>query len=229
MQANLGQSKEALASYRQALTIQKALVGRDPSNESLRRDMASLYKRICRVEENTGKFRESAGILPRGRRHRGGATRARPNDTDLRGDLASTYQNMAGAYFALGDWPHSEEQRRHVLNEYQELCRLRPDHEPFLYGLANAYHRMANLQEHTKHYAEAKANVLEAIRLFNLSAERNPKDLGKRAGLDLRPAAPGKHPDFHGRSAGRARRLPKGAAHPRTTAKLSTRRTPGRS
>jgi non-specific serine/threonine protein kinase/serine/threonine-protein kinase len=180
VQANLGQSKEALASYRQALTIQKALVGRDPSNESLRRDMASLYKRICRVEENTGKFRDSLESCRAAATIEEALLRARPNDTDLRGDLASTYQNMAGAYFALGDWPHSEEQRRHVLNEYQELCRLRPDHEPFLYGLANAYHRMANLQEHTKHYAEAKVNVLEAIRLFNLPAERNPKDLGKR-------------------------------------------------
>ena len=71
---------------------------------------------------------------------------------------------MAGAYFALGDWPHTEEQRRHVLSEFQELYRLRPDNESFLYGLANAYHRMANLEEQTKHYAEAKANVLEAIR-----------------------------------------------------------------
>ncbi len=87
---------------------------------------------------------------------------------------------MAGAYFALGDWPHSEEQRRHVLQEFQELYRLQPDNETFLYGLANAYHRMANLQEQTKHYAEAKANVLEAIRLFNLSSERNPKDIRKR-------------------------------------------------
>ena len=181
VQANLGQSKEALASYQQALTIQKALVERDPSNESLRRDMASLYKRICRVEENTGKFRESLESCRAAAAIEEALLRARPGDTGLRGDLAFTWQNMAGAYFALGDWPRSEEQRRHVLNEYQELYRLRPDHEPFLYGLANAYHRMANLQEQTKHYPEAKANVLEAIRLFNLSAERNPKDLGKRA------------------------------------------------
>ncbi len=181
VQANLGQSKEALASYQQALTIQKALVERDPSNESLRRDMASLYKRICRVEENTGKFRESLESCRAAAAIEEALLRARPGDSGLRGDLAFTWQNMAGAYFALGDWPRSEEQRRHVLNEYQELYRLRPDHEPFLYGLANAYHRMANLQEQTKHYPEAKANVLEAIRLFNLSAERNPKDLGKRA------------------------------------------------
>ena len=218
VQANLGQSKEALASYQQALTIQKALVERDPSNESLRRDMASLYKRICRVEENTGKFRESLESCRAAAAIEEALLRARPGDTGLRGDLAFTYQNMAGAYFALGDWPRSEEQRRHVLNEYQELYRLRPDNEPFLYGLANAYHRMANLQEQTKHYPEAKANVLEAIRLFNLSAERNPKESWQARGLDLRPAAPGQHPDFDGRSARRARRLPEGAADSRATA-----------
>jgi tetratricopeptide (TPR) repeat protein len=104
----------------------------------------------------------------------------RPSDIDLRGDLANTRQNLAGAYLALGDWPHSEEQRRHVLREFQELNRLQPDSEAFLYGLANAYHRMANLQEQTRHYEEAKANILEAIRLFNQSSERYPKDIRKR-------------------------------------------------
>jgi len=67
-----------------------------------------------------------------------------------------------------------------VLREFQELHRLQPESETFLYGLANAYHRMANLQEQTKHFAEARTNILEAIRLFNQSSERYPKDIRKR-------------------------------------------------
>jgi serine/threonine protein kinase/tetratricopeptide (TPR) repeat protein len=177
---NLGHSAEALVSYRKALEIEKGLIERDPGNEAMRRDLARLYNRICRVQENTGKFQESVescrqavGIEEKILAHR-------PSDIDLRGDLASTRQNLAGAYLALGDWPHSEEQRRHVLQEFHELHRLRPESETFLYGLANAYHRMANLQEQTKHYAEARTNILEAIRLFNQSSERYPKDIRKR-------------------------------------------------
>jgi serine/threonine protein kinase/tetratricopeptide (TPR) repeat protein len=180
VQANLGQSAEALASYHKVLEIEKGLVERDASNEGLERDLARLYNRICRVEQGTGKFRESlescraAGSIQKSLLER------RPSDVDLRGDLASTYQNMAGAYFALGDWPRTEVQRSHALAEFQELYRLQPDNESFLYGLANAYHSMAGLQEQTKHYSDARANELQAIRLFNLQSERYPKDLRKR-------------------------------------------------
>jgi eukaryotic-like serine/threonine-protein kinase len=179
-QANLGRSAEALASYHKALEIETRLLGRDGSNEALQRDLARVYNRICRVEQGTGKFREAVESCRAAGSIAEKLLSLRPDDVELRGDLASTYQNMAGAYFALGDWQHTEEQRRHVLSEFQELYRLRPDNESFLYGLANAYHRMANLQEQNKQYAEARANVLEAIGLFNLSAERDPKDIRKR-------------------------------------------------
>jgi eukaryotic-like serine/threonine-protein kinase len=180
VQANLGQSAEALASYHKALEIEKGLVERDASNEGLERDLARLYNRICRVEQGTGKFRESlescraAGSIQKSLLER------RTSDVDLRGDLASTYQNMAGAYFSLGDWPRTEVQRSHALTEFQELYRLQPDNESFLYRLANAYHSMAGLQEQTKRYSDARANELQAIRLFNLQSERYPKDLRKR-------------------------------------------------
>ena len=67
VQANLGHSAEALASYRKGLEIEKGLVARDPSNEGLQRDMARLYNRICRVEQSTGQFRESLLSCNRGR------------------------------------------------------------------------------------------------------------------------------------------------------------------
>ncbi|MEO8371042.1 MAG: protein kinase [Candidatus Solibacter sp.] len=180
VQANLGHSAEALVSYRKALEIEKGLVARDSINESLRRDLARLYNRICRVEQSTGQFRESLQSCNEAGSIQKELVGRRPSDVDLRGDLAATYQNMAGAYLALGDYEHSEVQRAHALAEFQELYRLQPDNEAFLYGLANAYHRMANLQEQTKHYSEARANVLEAIRLFNLSSESRAKDIRKR-------------------------------------------------
>jgi tetratricopeptide (TPR) repeat protein len=180
VQANLGQSGEALATYRKALKIEKDLLASNESSEELRRDMARLYNRICRVEQNTGQFKESLESCRQAGSIQKDLLEHRPEDIDLRGDLASTYQNMAGAYFALGDWARTEEQRSHALAEFQELYRLRPDSEAFLYGLANAYHRMANLQDQTKQLAQAKANILEAIRLFNISSERYPKDIRKR-------------------------------------------------
>ena len=67
------------------------------------------------MEENTGKFQESLESCRQAAGIEEELLARRPSDIDLRGDLASTYQNLAGAYLALGDWPHSEEQRRHVL------------------------------------------------------------------------------------------------------------------
>ncbi|MCU1234289.1 MAG: serine/threonine protein kinase with repeat [Candidatus Solibacter sp.] len=180
VQPNLGQSAEALSSYRKALEIEGRLAERDPANGGLQRDMAKIYNRICRVQQNTGDFRKSLDSCREAGRIQEEQLRQRPDDVVLRGDLAATYQNMAGAYFSLGDWEHTEEQRRRVLQEFQELHREQPNNDTFLYGLANAYHRMANLQEQTKHFAEAKANVLQAIELFNQLSQHNPKDILKR-------------------------------------------------
>jgi eukaryotic-like serine/threonine-protein kinase len=180
-QPNLGQSAEALSSYRKALEIERDLAERNPDNNSvLQRDMAKVYNRICSVQQNIGDFRKSLDSCREAERIQEELLRLRPDDVVLRGDLAATYGNMAGAYLALGDWEHSEEQRSRVLREFQELHRLQPDDESFLYGLANAYHRMANLEEQTKHLAAAKANALQAIELFNQISQRNPKDMSKR-------------------------------------------------
>ncbi len=181
VQPNLGKSAEALASYQKALEIEKLLVERDlPNMGLLQREMARINNRICRVEQNTGRFQESLNNCREAERIQAEQLRLRPGDVELRGDLASTYQNMAGAYSALGDFAHSEEQRSRVLSEFQALHRMQPENEGFLYGLANAHHRMANLQEQTKHYAAARANVLQAIDLFNQISERHPKDILKR-------------------------------------------------
>jgi serine/threonine protein kinase/tetratricopeptide (TPR) repeat protein len=179
-QPNLGQSAEAVASYRKALEIEGRLAASDPDNNNLQRDMAKAHNRICRVDQNTGRFRESLDSCREAGRIQEAQLRRHPDDVELRGNLAATYQNMAGAYLALGDFTHSKEQRSQVLREYQELHRLQPDNDSFLYGLANAYHRMANLEEQTKHYPAAKASVLQAIELFNQLSARNPKDILKR-------------------------------------------------
>ena len=207
VQANLGQSAEALVSYRKALEIEKGLIERDPGNEGMRRDLARLYNRICRVQENTGKFQESVescrqavGIEEKILAHR-------PSDIDsARAILPPRIRTWRELTSRCGDWPHSEEQRRHVLQEFQELHRLQPESETFLYGLANAYHRMANLQEQTKHYAEARTNILGSHPLVQPVLRALSQGYPQAPGLDLRAAAPRQYPDFHGRPEGRARR-----------------------
>jgi non-specific serine/threonine protein kinase/serine/threonine-protein kinase len=182
VQPNLGQSTEALASYHRALEIERQLADRDYANGAvLRRDMARTYNHICRVEQNIGKFKESLENCRESSRIQEEQLLLHPDDVLLRADLATTYSNTAGAYFALGDWAHTEEQRGRVLREFQELHRLQPGNESFLYGLANAYHRMANLEEQTKRYPAARVNVLQAIELFDQISARHPKDLSKRS------------------------------------------------
>ena len=72
-------------------------------------------------------------------------------------------------------------QRSQALAEFQELYRLQPDNEAFLYGLANAYHRMANLQEQTRHFREARSPTCWKRSGSSIShRERYPKDIRKR-------------------------------------------------
>jgi serine/threonine protein kinase/tetratricopeptide (TPR) repeat protein len=180
-QPNLGQSAEALASYHKALEIERQLAERNPGdNTQAKHEIAKVYNRVCSVQQNIGDFRKSLDSCREAERIQEAELRHHPDDVVLRGDLAATYGNMAGAYLSLGDWEHSEEQRNRVLQEFQELHRLQPNNDSFLYGLANAHHRMASLQEQTKHYATAKAHALEAIELFSQISQRNPKDILKR-------------------------------------------------
>ena len=181
--------------------------------------MARLYNRICRVEQYTGNFRESLESCREAGSIQKELLERRPSDIDLRGDLASTYQNMAGAYFSLGDWPRTEVQRRHALTEFQELYRLQPDNEELPLRAGQWVSQHGESQEQTKHYAEAKANACKPSGCSTCTSERHPKDY-RSARTGPSPSSAWEASYWHGRSARRARRLPGGAAYPRTTAAL---------
>src|SRR4029077_3296658 len=79
-QPNLGQSAQAVASYRKALEIEGRLAASDPDNNSLQRDMAKIHNRICRVDQNTGRFRESLDSCREAGRIQEQELRRHPND-----------------------------------------------------------------------------------------------------------------------------------------------------
>ncbi len=110
-QPNLGQSAEALASYHKALEIERQLAERNPGNNAqAKHEIAKVYNRVCSVQQYIGDFRKSLDSCREAERIQEAELRHHPDDVELRGDLAATYGNMAGAYLSLGDWEHSEEQ-----------------------------------------------------------------------------------------------------------------------
>jgi non-specific serine/threonine protein kinase/serine/threonine-protein kinase len=179
-QPNLGQSRQALASYEKALEIGRRLSAGDPGDASLQMDVARLHNRICRVRQSTGDFRQSLESCQEAERIQREQTRLHPGDTRLRAELAATCQNLAGAYSSLGDWSHSEAQRRLALREFAELHRAQPEDETYLNELATAHHGMAGLLEETRRYPEARVSAIQAVALFDQLSARHPKDLRQR-------------------------------------------------
>jgi len=179
-QPNLGQSAQALESYRKALEIEKQLAQADPGNESFQRDMARMYNRVCRVQQSTGAFQESIEACKVAERIDREQSARHPDDTAMRAELASTEQNLAGAYGQIGDWKNAEEKREAALKVFDELHRAHPESEEFLYELATTYHRMAGLQEQQKEYAQAHTNAVRGVALFDELSARHPKDPRQR-------------------------------------------------
>ena len=79
-----------------------------------------------------------------------GLARAAPGDWKEESELANVYQNMAGAYFALGDWRNSEAYRARSLEVFERLHKTFPNNESYEFEVANAHLRMANVQEQMK-------------------------------------------------------------------------------
>lgn len=179
-QANLGQSAQALASYAKALEIGKQLADADPANFTFQMDMARAYNRVCRVQQSTGAFQESLTACRDAERIHKEQNRLHPGDDAIRAELATTAQNLAGAYFALGDWKNSGEERATALQVFDGLHRAHPESETYLYELATAYLRMASLQEQVAKYSEAHANAAHAVALFEELSARHPADPRQR-------------------------------------------------
>jgi non-specific serine/threonine protein kinase/serine/threonine-protein kinase len=179
-QANLGQSAQALVSYRKALDIEKQLAQNDPKDASLQMDMARAHNRVCRVLQSTGAFQESLQACLDAKRIHGEQSSLHPNDAAVSAELAATCQNLAGAYSSLGDWQRSEAERSTALRVFDELHRAHPESDTYLYELATAYHRMAGLQEQLAQYSDGYANAQRAVALFDELSARHPKDLRQR-------------------------------------------------
>jgi serine/threonine protein kinase/tetratricopeptide (TPR) repeat protein len=179
-QPNLGQTAAALENYRKALSIHRELA--TSGSFPLQMDMARAYNRICTIQQSTGQFREALESCRQAEAIQQAQAEQRPNDIDLREELAGTYQNMAGCYSVLGDWPNAEEKRSRALHEFADLHDLKPDNERYLFELATAYHRMAGLEEQTRRFPAGSKSALRAVGLFDELSSRHPKDI--RARLD---------------------------------------------
>ena len=99
----------------------------------------------------------------------------------MRGDLAATYQNMAGAYLALGDYERTAKCSAATLSRNsRNSTACSPRTKSSCTAWPTRYHRMANLQEQTKHLSRGATQCAGGDRLFNLSSDRYPKDIRKR-------------------------------------------------
>ena len=126
VKANLGNTKGALESYRSALDLERALASAHPGDRMAQTDLARTLNRICNVEQSIGKFQDALKHCGETVQLEEALARAAPDDWKKESELASVYQNMAGAYFALGDWPNSEQYRARALEVFGRLHEAFP-------------------------------------------------------------------------------------------------------
>jgi non-specific serine/threonine protein kinase/serine/threonine-protein kinase len=179
--ANLGNTQGALVSYQHTLDLERPLAAAHPDDIKLQSDMARALNRICAVEQSVGRFQDAL-------RHCGETVRIEEalarntssQDWGRDARLASVYQTLAGAYFAVGDWPQSEQYRARCLQTFERLHQKFPDNENYEFELGNAHLRMANVQEQMKHYEQARDNAAKSVAYFEAISARHPNQARRK-------------------------------------------------
>lgn len=124
--ANLGDRSGALASYRHALEIRKAVLAAGPADAGLRKDLATNYDRLGDVLLVTGQSGDALASYRQGYHLREALLSASPDDREVRRDFATSCQRVAQVLLQTGDLTEAQAMERRGLSVFEALAAHRP-------------------------------------------------------------------------------------------------------
>ena len=124
--ANLGNTAEAMESYRKALTIREALVAANPSNQALNRALSLSYRSQADIRLARGDYAGALESLRKTLAILEPLAAADPRNAGLKRDLAVTYHASGTANIDVGDIKLALANRRKALTIFQALAEAEP-------------------------------------------------------------------------------------------------------
>lgn len=182
--ANLGDIAGAIASYRKAEAIRRALAADAPEALPARLDMATSTMRIAYadfarggVQDAVAKFREALAI--REEAYDAGV----PTPSTARAALAETTARLCTTLVAVGDVPGAIANCRRNLSLTEELLREQPDDRAFVVMHAVNAIGLGNALRLNRQPDEAAASLESAIVQHQNLLAKNPLDAEVRRRL----------------------------------------------
>jgi serine/threonine protein kinase/tetratricopeptide (TPR) repeat protein len=178
--ANLGDTKGALASYRKSLEIRERVARDNPKSLDLQDELASGYHGVADIYSGIGELQQAADAYQRAIMIRRRLREARPADVNNRVQLAELYnflgdaQGMEG-YANLGNVKGALANYRNSVNLREELLKSAPQSRDYRVGLANSLMNLGFLGSSNGDTTGA-GQVRRSVELLERVLSENPDD-----------------------------------------------------
>jgi serine/threonine protein kinase len=177
---NLGNTSEALDSFRKAVRIRESLVAASPKDEAARSDLASLYRNLG---ELLAVRNAPAGALENDRKALSlyqGLHRANPNDGAVNRGLARTYYAMGRHLAFKGEWAPASQNLLQALAIVEPIWQAKPTDKTWGLTLGPILREACFELNKLGDRARALALCSEAASLSEKLASEYPDDVRSR-------------------------------------------------
>ena len=157
--ANLGDTRGALASYRKALTIRQALAGVEPGNATNRLELARSHNKVGDVLAKIGDLSDAWASFREARAIAASLVAQDPTNLDKGHELILSFTRSGYVLEDMGDNAASLASHRDALAEAQRQITAHPADPLACHDLATAYNNVGHLLAKT-------GNVREGLEIY---------------------------------------------------------------
>ena len=144
LEANLGNTAEAIKSGEKALKIRAALLASDPHDLGVQQELASSYLKLGTLLWETGDLPKAADYLRQAVKLREGLIKSKPADTALQRDLAAGYDRLGMLLLEEGNPSAALTNHRQSLQLYTSVPALEQTQENMRRALSVAYEHIGS-------------------------------------------------------------------------------------
>jgi tetratricopeptide (TPR) repeat protein/predicted Ser/Thr protein kinase len=180
---NVGNSADAVASYKQAVSLRSSLNDTKSADPSLRLDFIKALGKLAAVQLRTGDVEgafqnaQQAVVLSEG------LVEARAGDRLTTNQLASDYIGLGMVEMRMNREPAAQEHCQRALALLEPLAAVAPDDRNIQKSLALAYWRMGSLLEQTDKQPESIPYFEKAVASWEKLCAEEPNDASARRRL----------------------------------------------
>ncbi len=168
---SMGKTADAMAAFRQALTIRQKLADENPNDTKFRSRLANAHNNICLVltdtDESLESYRRSMAIQQK-------LADENPTVTDFRRNLANTQCNIGRELSSIGKTAEALDIHRQALAIRRKLVNDNPAVTEFRRYLAQSHNEIGSLLRNAGKIDEALESYREALAILQKLADENP-------------------------------------------------------